>query len=312
MHYDYSEIEFGSRDEKSTLCGRLYIPKSDSPRAIIQISHGMIDHIGRYKNLADFLCEKGYIVAGNDHLGHGKSVSDEHDYGYFAKSNGVNTLIRDLHSFNRILRQRYPNLPIIMLGHSMGSFLARLYVARYPHTVRGLIIHGTAGKNPLVGLGKLLSSAIILFKGDRHRSELLESLSIGAYRKCFSKNEGDNAWLSRDVAQVEDRSTDPFTSFKFTAGAYRDLFTMLKESNGKRWFTEYPKEMPTLIMSGECDPVGDFGKGVNSVYNQLLVLGATNLSLKLYSEARHELFNELCRDEAFTDILKFTESVVNT
>lgn len=310
MNYEYSEIKFPSRDGKNTVSAGLYTPINKEVRGIIQISHGMIDHIGRYKNVADFFCERGYLVAGNDHLGHGKTVENEEDFGYFAKKGGVDLVLRDLHSFNRILREKYPDRPVVMLGHSMGSFLARLYTVKYPHTVKGVVIHGTAGRNSLVGMGKLLAKIIIALKGERHRSALLKSMSIGSYNNHFSKSEGSTAWLTSDSSQVSGRHSDPMTSFSFTASAYRDLFTMLGDCNSKAWFSSYPKEMPTLIMSGAADPVGNFGKGVNFVYNQLLVSGASDLTLKTYEGARHELFNELEREKYFADMLEFTERVI--
>lgn len=310
MSYACTEIKFKSRDDKNTVSAVLYTPKSAEVRGIIQIAHGMVDHIGRYKNIADYFCKRAYVVAGNDHLGHGKTAENEGDYGYFAKNGGVGYVIRDMHKLNRILRETYRNVPIVMLGHSMGSFLCRLYAVKYPHTLAGVIIHGTAGRNPLSGVARLLSSLIILFRGDKYRSKLLKSVSTGSYHKHFPKEEGASSWLTADTAELCKYKDDPYTSFTFTVSGYRDLFTMLSESNSRAWFQAYPKGMPTLIMSGEDDPVGNFGKGVNQVYKQLLVKGALDLELKLYPDARHELFNELKREEYFADILTFTERVI--
>ena len=309
MNYEYFEITYPSKDGKNTVTAQIYLPKDVIPKGIVQLSHGMIDHVGRYKNLADFLTANGYIFAGNDHLGHGKSAESKDDYGFFASNNGYELLLRDLHSFNKILREKYPDLPIVMLGHSMGSFLARLYAVKYPHTVRGVIIHGTAGKNPLINAGLALTRVIKFFKGDRYRSRLITSMSVGAYSKKFPKSEGEYSWLSKDASMISDKASDPYANFTFTASGYIDLFKMLRECNSGQWFKSYPKTMPTVIMSGESDPVGDFGKGPNSVYKQLLVEGCTNVSLKLYVDARHELFNEYCRYEAFSDILTFLERV---
>lgn len=309
MNYEYSEITYPSKDGSNTVTAQIYFPKGESPKGIVQLSHGMIDHVGRYKNLAEFLTANGYIFAGNDHLGHGKTAKDEKDYGFFASKNGYELVLRDLHSFNKILRERYPDLPIVMLGHSMGSFLARLYAAKYPHTVCGVIIHGTAGKNPLINAGLALTGVIKSFKGERHRSKLVTAMSVGAYSKKFPKSEGEFSWLSRDASMVSDKGSDPYANFTFTLSGYTDLFKMLKKCNSATWFKSYPKDMPTVIMSGESDPVGDFGKGPNSVYKQLLIEGCTGVSLKLYKDARHELFNEYCRDEAFSDILTFLERV---
>ena len=216
MSYASTEIQFKSRDGKNTVNAVLYIPKTAEIRGIIQIAHGMVDHIERYKNIAEYFCKLGFVVAGNDHLGHGKTVENEEDFGYFAKSGGIGYVIRDMHKFNRILRETYPNVPIVMLGHSMGSFLARLYAVKYPHTLYGVIIHGTAGRNPLAPIARLLSSAIILFKGDKYRSGFLKSISTGSYHKHFPKEEGVSSWLTADLSQLAGNENDPRTSFTFT------------------------------------------------------------------------------------------------
>ncbi len=310
MSYNFQEISFPSSDGKSTVYAEIYTPKTKSSIAIIQISHGMIDHIGRYKNLIEYMCECGFVVAGNHHLGHGRTAQASEDLGFFADKGGVDMLIEDLHEMNRYLRREMPTLPLVMLGHSMGSFLARLYAVKYPHTIKGLIIHGSAGSNPLAGVGRVIASIISLFRGNRHRSELLRSLSVGAYAKAF-RDDGPHGWLTREISQVEDRNDDPYTQFNFTVSAYRDLFSMLIASNKKDWYKKYPDGMPTLIMSGECDPVGDNGKGPRQIYKGLLVNGCLDVTLKMYDGARHELFNESCRDEVFADMRAWIEAVAN-
>ena len=310
MNYNFSEITFPSSDGKNKVYAEIYTPKNRSSIGIVQISHGMIDHIGRYRELIDYLTAEGFVVAGNHHLGHGKTVAAEEDFGFFAEKGGIDFLLDDLHEMNRYLRHEFPTLPLIMLGHSMGSFLARLYANKYPHTVKGVMIHGTSGPNAAVGAGKLVASLIKGFRGSRYRSGLLTSLSIGAYSKKFAE-EGKHAWLTREVGLVECRDTDPYTQFKFTASAYRDLFTMLALSNKKEWFRKYPHHVSTLVISGEEDPVGAFGKGPRYVYKNLLVAGVEDVTLKMYGGARHELFNEKNRHEVFVDITEWLVGVVN-
>ena len=201
-----------------------------------------------------------------------------------------------------------PTLPLILFGHSMGSFLSRLYAVKYPHTIRGLVIHGTSGPNGAVGAGKLVARLICATKGERHRSGLLASLSIGAYSKKF-KDDGPWGWLSRDKSIIAERESDPYT-INITASAYHDLFAMLDESNKKSWYRDFPKSLSTLIMSGEEDPVGSFGKGPRYVYKNLLLSGATDVSIKMYEGARHELFKETNRDEMFSDLAEWLFAVV--
>lgn len=310
MNYNFNEYRFLSSDGEHTIYSEIYTPKSVEPRAIVQLAHGMIDYTGRYIELASFLCSHGVIFAGNHHLGHGKSVVDPDDYGFFAEKNGYRYVIDDLYLMNQHLHKSYPDLPIIMLGHSMGSFISRLYAKEHPSSVSGLIIHGTGGPNPLVGMGKTLASLIRSFYGSRHRSALIEKMAFGAYNNKYPKSEGHNAWLTRDLSKVADRDTNEFTSFKFTVSAYRDLFELLGKSNSQTWFKEYPKDMPTVIMSGDMDPVGNYGKGPRYVYKQLMINGVDNVTLKMYEGARHELFNETNSDEVFADILEWINGVI--
>ncbi len=309
MSYVQKELFFPSSDGKNTLHAEIYEPRDTEIRAVVQISHGMVDFIGRYKILAEALCAAGFVLAGNDHLGHGTSVANDADFGYFAKSGGYSILIDDLYGMNRILTETYPDTPIILLGHSMGSFLARLYASRYADSIDGLIIHGTAGKNPAAPFGKILVNLMMLFKGERYRSEFVKSLAEGGYNKAFDESEGIGAWLTRDGTLVADRPNDKRTNFTFTLSGYRDLFEMLQRCNSRDWFASYPAELPTLVISGGDDPVGNFGIGVKEVHEKLLMCGAV-AELKLYDGARHELFNETNREEVFSDLIAFLEECI--
>ncbi len=292
------KIRLPSCDGENSLSVCMYAPQ-ENVRALVQISHGMVDHMERYRGLAEYLCSAGIAVAGNDHLGHGETVKSPEDFGFFASEGGKDKVIDDLKTVNAFLKERFPGVPHILLGHSMGSFLARLYAVRYPDSIDGLIIHGTAGKNPLLGFGRLFVKLMKMIKGERHRSKFIKSLADGGYNKKFDKSEGDGAWLSRDAAAVADRPLDTRTSFDFTVSAYGDLFEMLSECNKKEWFASFPKDLPTLVISGECDPVGDFGRGVTFVHDGLAGSGLTDLTLKMYEGARHELFNETNKEEVF-------------
>ena len=305
MNYNFSEINFPSRDGKNNVYACLYTPKSTTAKGIIQLVHGMVDYVERYEPLAEFLTGEGYIVAGNHHLGHGKTAKCDEDLGFFGEESSVDTLLRDIHTMNRYLRDQFPTLPLVIFGHSMGSFLARLYIEKYPHSIKGAVIHGTSGPIAAVGMGKALASLIIKNKGVRHRSPLLKKIAFMGYNSRFPKSEGKNAWLTRDTAAIAGHDDDPFASFTFTASAYRDLFIMLRESNRKEWFSLYPKSLPTLVVSGDADPVGKYGKGPAYVYKRLMMSGCEKVALKLYSGARHELFLETNRQEVFCDLLSW-------
>ena len=309
MNYKFSEISYLSSDGVHTVHAEIYFPKDVTPVGIVEIAHGMVDYVERYRPLAEFLCEKGYVVAGNDHLGHGKTVNQASEFGFFAEKGGVDFVLADLYEMNKTLHTNYPTLPIFLLGHSMGSFIARLYAERHPHSISGLIIHGTAGPNPLLPLGKALTAVTELLRGPMYRSKFVRNLAFSGYNKRFPKEEGHNAWLTRNFEAVSDKDKDERGGFMFTVSGYRDLFRMLGKSNSRSWFKNYPKSLPTLIVSGDADPVGDYGKGPAYVYKKLMISGAERLDLKLYRGARHELFNETNADEVFGDLYAWLESV---
>ncbi len=310
MNYNLTQFTFPSTDGKNTIYAEIYAPRAKTVRGIVQVVHGMTDYTGRYTLLADYLAKNGYILAGNHHLGHGKSVAKEEDFGYFAERDGVDYVVDDMKKMNDILHKEFPTLPIIIFGHSMGSFMTRLYVAKYPLSVKGAVIHGTGGKNPLVGIGIALAKLVRMFRGGHHRSRLITKLALGNYNSKFPKEEGKGAWLTRDIELIAPSLEDKFSSFTFTTSGYIDLFTSLRDSNSKKWYKTYPKELPTLIMSGDMDPVGNYGRGPAEVYKKLTVGGATSVELKLYPGARHELFNETNRTEVFTDLVAWLDGVI--
>ena len=310
MNYELSEFQYPSSDGKHTIHAEIFTPKAGTPRAVVQLSHGMVDFLDRYRYLADALCAAGFVFAGNCHLGHGKSAGCDEDLGIFDEDGGVDLILRDLHAMNKYLRTAYPNLPLVLLGHSMGSFIARVYAERYPHDISALIIHGTGGPNPALPLAKAIGATVEFFKGPRYRSPLITKLAFGSYNKKFDKSEGEDAWLTRDTAVIKAFENEKLSHFRFTVAGYRDLFRLVGLANAKKWFTEYPKHLPTLIVSGTMDPVGAYGKGPSYVYKHLLLAGCNNVTLKLYEGARHELHNETNRDEVFRDIIEWTESAV--
>ncbi len=309
MNFVKKDLSFLSSDGKNTIQATVFAPKSGNIKGVIQLSHGMIDYVGRYEALADYLTGHGYVFAGNEHLGHGRSVASPKDFGYFGEKYGFINVVDDLYKMNRLLSEEYEGKPIILFGHSMGSFLARLYAVKHTDTIQGLVIHGTGGKNPAAGMGLKLVALLRAFFGSKHRSKLINSIAFGSYNKKFDKSEGKNAWLTRDIEKVATRDTDPYTSYLFTLAGYADLFTMLKQCNDARWFRYFPKNMPTLIMSGNMDPVGDYGKGVLMVHDGLKKQGLESLTLKMYDGARHELFNEFNREEVFADLCSWLDGV---
>ena len=309
MNYSFYDFYYPSSDGKNKIYAEVYEPTQGQVRAVIQLAHGMVDYVGRYTEIADYMTGEGFVFAGNHHLGHGKTASSHEDLGFFANHGGEDYLLRDMYEMNRRLREKYPGVPLIVMGHSMGSFITRLYLERYPESLDAVIIHGTAGKNPLLPMGRFVTGFIRRFHNQHYRSRFVNSLALGAYNKAFPVTEGNRAWLSRDRALAS--RTDEYTDFIFSVSAYADLFKMLSECNSKRWYREYPKALPTLIVSGTDDPVGGKNaKGPREVYDGLSAEGCEALTLKLYEGARHELFKEINREEVFTDLTSWIESVI--
>ena len=304
-----SEVSFSSADGIHTVVGTLWRPVGE-PRGVVQIAHGMVDHVNRYAGLAEALCARGFAVGGVSHLGHGKSAGETDDLGFFAARDGIDYVLTDMHRMTEYLKGEFPGLPVAVLGHSMGSFITRLYVERYAGDISACVIHGTGGPNPALPAGKALAALIRLFRGPRFRSEFLKNLTFAGYNSRFPKEEGAEAWLTRDAKAREAYRADPLCSFTFTVAAYQDLFRLVGKSNAAAWFRQYPKDLPTLVIAGDMDPVGAYGKGPTYVYNKLKAAGVTSVDLKLFPGARHELFNETCRDEVFAAIGDWMEGAL--
>lgn len=281
---------------------KMWLPERE-PEIIVQIAHGMVEHIGRYDEFASFLCSQGIGVVGNDHLGHGKSAATAAQYGYFAKKNGAEAVLSDMYLVTRYIRRQYPKCRLFLFGHSMGSFFARLYMTKYGKKLDGVILSGT-GHIPfaVAAAGRLTAGAIAVAKGGFYRSELLHMLSTGGYGKYFADEEC-KSWLTRDPELAARYDADPLCRFRFTASAYCDFFRVLMELAARRQFKQIQKKLPVFMISGDDDPVGDFGKGVRRVYRTFAHIGMKRVQMKLYPKARHELLNEINREEVYEDVL---------
>ena len=285
------------------LAGKVYLPPA-APVGILHILHGMTEHMARYHRFMGDMAEAGYIVCGYDHLGHGYTANDPSELGYFAKRDGWELLLRDVQVFSDSVRKAYgEDLPYALMGHSMGSFIARLAAERYVRPDQ-LIIMGTGGPNPIAGVGLGLIRLIKLFCGERHVSPLAEALAFGGYNKRFGEDAHPKAWLTNDAGVREAYMNDPFCTFHFTASAMGDLICLTKNANRRAWFKALPSDMPVLLVSGADDPVGDYGRGVETVYRRLTEAGKT-VTCRLYDGYRHEILNDACYDRVVQDVRDF-------
>ena len=296
--------------QSATCQGEVYVrvwESENQPKAVLQIVHGMAEHIERYDRFARYLNQNSILVVGADNASHGKSISKDGIRGYFGAEHGWNSLIQDIQSVHSIIKQSYCGLPCILFGHSMGSFLARSYAARHGDDLDGFIFCGTAGKNPALPVAKVLARSEIRKNGASTPSRLLDKLSFGAYNNAFKPNRTPFDWLSRDEAEVDKYVDDPACGFVFTAAGFRDLFDGLGEVSGPQWARRVPKR-PILLIAGDADPVGANGKGVKQV-EAWLVQSGHRVKCILYPGARHELLNETNREQVSDDVRLFVEGV---
>lgn len=274
----------------------------EQPRAVVQICHGMAEHIMRYDEFARFLQQKGIVVCGNDHVGHGQTSSSD-SYGYFAFREGWDCLVHDAHLLRKLMQNRYPDVPYILFGHSMGSMVARDYVARFGKGLRGAVFCGTSGRNPGAAFGKLLSR----FLRPMEQSELLNKLAFGKYNERFDED-SEFAWLSSDAEQVSAYEADDMSGFVFTARGFHDLFDGLTRVSKRKCAKRMPKNMPILLIAGQDDPVGNYGKGVEQVRDKLRKAGCTRVTCILYKGMRHEILNEREKQLVYDDVNGWLET----
>ena len=306
----FKDFYFNSSTGKNKIHARMCVPDTE-PRAIVQIIHGIAEYIDRYDEFMRFLADNGIIAVGTDHLGHGKSIESEEQTGFFAYENGWDYAVRDEEVLRLAMHENYPELPIIVFGHSMGSFMARTLLIRYPDAFNAAIISGTGNQgSALVNGGLFMGNLVTGLKGAHHYSKFLNNLAFGSYNKIYENPKTEYDWLSRDEANVQKYIDDPLCGFIPTCSLFRDMMTGVKFITNKKNLTAMNKDMPVYFMSGDMDPVGECGKGVQKAYNNFLEAGMKDVSIKLYPGGRHEMLNEINKDEVYSDILTWLGSKI--
>ena len=271
-------------------------------RAVVQLVHGMSEHKERYIPFMEYLAEKGYITVIHDHRGHGKSVKNPDDLGYMY-GGGAEAMLQDIGTVNKEIHRHFPDLPVILFGHSMGSFMARRYLMTYGEELTGAIICGT-GYTPgaVLTAGKLCAGVISKVKGERHRSKFLQKLAFDSYNKRIADKRTANDWLTKNTEMVDAYNRDKYCTFLFTVNGYQTLFDVLGFIQKKENIEKIPKNLPVYMIAGEEDPVGNYGKGVEKVFEEYRKCGIRDLELKLYEDDRHEILNELDRENVYLDV----------
>ena len=294
-----------STDGIHQLSGKVYVPNC-TIRGLFHVVHGMIEHVGRYDSFMKIIAAHGFVCFGFDNLGHGHTANNEDELGFIAEKSGHKLLCDDVNRFGAEMKKEYgEDLPYILMGHSMGSFIVRCTAAYYPELCDKLIIMGTGGPVSIAKSGLALLTAIKTLRGPKHVSRFSEKLIMGGFNKGFEEGDG-HAWLSTiEEVRVSFRS-DKYCSFHFTVSAMHDLIKLNVDCNSLKFFEGIKKELPILLVSGADDPVGDYGKGVKKVYDNLKNSGHDDVTLKLYIGCRHEILNEICRAKVVREIINFS------
>ena len=305
-------VKIPSSRPGATLNVLLCLPEG-RPRAVLQMTHGMVEYIGRYEQLACWLADRGVAAVGHDHLGHGGSVVSREEYGYFGRPDGNRLLLDDIHRVTRWAKAlpELEGLPWFLLGHSMGSFYARQYLCEYGGELQAAILMGP-GWQPRAAArpGRALCHLLAAFHGWRYRSKLVDSMAFGSYNRSFRPARTSKDWLNRDEKEVDRYLSEERCSFRFTLNGYDSLFTALERLCDKELLARAPKDLPVLFLSGDDDPVGDRGRGVQKAAQSLRDAGMRQVEVKLYPGARHELLVELNRQEVFADIGSFIQNQI--
>lgn len=280
-------------------------------KGVVQIAHGMAEHAVRYERFADALTKAGYAVCANDHRGHGKTAGTQDKVGYFADENGWRKVVDDMHTLTGLIKKEFPKLPVFLFGHSMGSFLSRHYAMIYGKELTGIILSGTGGDPGAIGkVGFFIAKMDAKLHGKKAKSKIMNMLSFGAFNNAFKPNRTEYDWLSRDNVEVDKYIDDPWCGAVFTAGFFCDMLGGLGYINKKENIAKIPKNLPFYLFSGSKDPVGANTKGVTQVCDTLKGAGLGDVTLKFYQDGRHEMLNEINREEVFRDVIAWLDKHV--
>lgn len=306
----FEDFSFFSTRGSCKLHGRICRPEG-TPVGIVQIAHGIAEHINRYEDFMRFLADNGFVAVGNDHLGHGQSISCPEEQGFFAEENGWSYVVDDMAVLHDKVREEYPDLPYVLFGHSMGSFLTRTYLIRYPDKYDGAIISGTGHQNPLVAFaGYAMAEAKVKAGHGKEQGLQLNDIAFGAYCSKIENKRTDFDWLSRDPAVVDKYIADPLCGFVATNSLFRDMMSGIRYIIRQSNINCMNPDKPVYFMSGDADPVGDYGKGVNAAYKAFCKAGLKDVMLRLYPEGRHEMLNETNKETVYQDILNWLKDKV--
>ena len=304
------DFSFLSSDKKTQIHAIKVYPKDKKITRILQIIHGMTEYIEKYLDFMEYLSSYGFLVVGHDQLGHGASYTKSEDQGYFGEPDPNLNLIEDIHKLKKITEEKYPNLPYFILGHSMGSFLLRQYITIYTDNLAGVLLLGTGFVSPCAtSLALRLISVWACFKGWKHKSNFIHGIISGSEIKKWDTTGKDlnRSWLTRDPEMAKKLIFDKKSHFVFTLNGYYGLLQCINYVCNNSNIVKVKSNLPILFLSGKCDLVGNYGKGVIKSAEIMRSMGSIDVTLKLIDNDRHELLNEIDRKDIYIYILNWIE-----
>ncbi len=301
-----TDFTFASRDNKTQLHAVRWEPENTEVIGVLQIVHGMAEHVDRYEAFAEYLTQKGFVVTADDHLGHGKSVQEGGIQGYFCKQDAATVVVRDVHRLKKLTQEQYVGVPYYVLGHSMGSFILRNYLFRYGKGIDGAIVMGTGMvPAPVALLLKIMASVGCLFGKSEKPSKFIDGIAFGANQKKIENPRTNFDWLTKEEAVVDKYIEDPDCGFVFTCNGFKTLGELILRLHKKSNIEKMPVTLPVFFVSGEDDPVGDYGEAVKKVYKSFVDEGMQKVSIKLYPGDRHEILNETDKETVYEDLYEW-------
>ena len=306
----FEDFTFPSSTGRNTIHALRCLPDGQ-PKAVVQIAHGIAEHIERYRPFMAFLAENGYVAVGNDHLGHGKTISIPEEQGFFAEENGWDYVVADMDNLRDLMKNKYPDVPYVFFGHSMGSFLTRTYLLKHPGKYDAAILSGTGHQARLMVLGGYAAASLFTaLQGAHAVGTKLNDIAFGSYNKGYENPRTIYDWLSRDPAVPDAYAADPLCGFIATNGLFRDMMGGIKFITDQKNINTMNKEKPIYFMSGDADPVGENGKGVTKAYKAFCKAGLHDVFMRLYPGGRHEMLNETNKEQVYQDILAWLKEKV--
>ncbi len=303
-----ADIEFPSWDGVSSIHGTIWYPK-DEPKGIVQLIHGMSEHISRYDHFARYLAGNGFAVCGHDHIGHGYSASSPEDLGHMPPDNGADILVEDVDTLRHIAQDAFPaGIPYFIFGHSMGSFTLRVYLTRHGEGLSGAIVCGTGNEPVVLSLtGNALAKLGSLIRGETSRSNFIHSLADGAFVRQVEDPQTEFDWISYDRDNINDFIADDLNGFQFTLGGYAALTRLAYLASNLDLAKQIPARVPIFFVSGAEDPVGNKGEGVKEAAELMVAAGIDDVEVILYENMRHEILNEAAAGAVYADILDWID-----